>query len=113
MKNTKKKINKKLKSRSGETIAETLVTMIILALAVMMIAGAVVTAARVNKSADNTDTSFRTGTEVNTGTNSPKIVISEENGTGTATGTSRIEIPVTVYQSKNSSEKSYIYYKAK
>ena len=33
--------------------------MIILSLAVLMLAGAVVTTARVNKQADNTDTSFR------------------------------------------------------
>ena len=54
MKKSDEKLKKKLYSKAGETIAETLVTMIILSLAVIMIAGAVVTAARVNKKADNT-----------------------------------------------------------
>ena len=36
------RISRKLKNKSGETIAETLVTMVILSLAVLMLAGAVV-----------------------------------------------------------------------
>ena len=46
---------RKICSTSGETIAETLVTMIVLSLAVLMLAGAVVTSAKVNKKAENTD----------------------------------------------------------
>lgn len=107
-------LKKKLQSKAGETIAETLVTMIILSLAVLMLAGAVVTAARVNKQADNTDTSFKTGAAVSTGTDSPKVIISEENATGGTGGTSSAEIPVQVYQSpKNNLGKSYIYYNYK
>ena len=98
-------LKKKLHSKAGETIAETLVTMIVLSLAVLMLAGAVVTAARVNKQADNTDTSFQTGTA------SAKVIISEENATG-GTGSIAAELPVTLYQSQNNSGKSYIYYKA-
>ena len=111
MKESGLRLKKKLQSKAGETIAETLVTMIILSLAVLMLAGAVVTTARVNKQADNPDTSFQTrqtGAEVSTG----KVIISDENATGDAGGTSRAEIPVRVYQSQaNSLEKSYIYYK--
>ena len=104
-------LKKKLHSKTGETIAETLVTMIVLSLAVLMLAGAVVTAARVNKQADNTDTSFQTGTAISTGTAPAKVIISEENATG-GTGSIAAELPVTLYQSQNSSGKSYIYYKA-
>lgn len=117
MKESGLRLKKKLQNKAGETIAETLVTMIILSLAVLMLAGAVVTTARVNKQADNTDTSFQTrqtGAEVSTGTNSTKVILSEENATGGAGGTSRAEISVQVYQSQaNSLEKSYIYYKTK
>ena len=120
MKKTGLNLKKKLQSKAGETIAETLVTMIILSLAVLMLAGAVVTAARVNKQADNTDTSFRTGTEIATGTTEATVTLSEENATGRAAtdgiatgGSSKIEIPVRVYQSRNSSGKSYVYYKVK
>lgn len=108
-------LKKKLHSKAGETIAETLVTMIVLSLAVLMLAGAVVTAARVNKQADNTDTSFQTGKPVPTGTDPAKVIISEENATG-GTGSTVAEFPVTLYQSQNQSQnssgKSYIYYKA-
>ena len=114
MKESGLRLKKKLQNKAGETIAETLVTMIILSLAVLMLAGAVVTTARVNKQADNTDTSFQTrqtGAKV-TGTNSMKVILSEENATGGAGGASSAEIPVQVYQSQaNSLEKSYIYYK--
>ena len=116
MKESGLRLKKKLQSKAGETIAETLVTMI-MSLAVLMLAGAVVTTARVNKQADNTDTSFQirqTGAEVSTGTDSTKVILSDENATGGAGGTSRAEIPVQVYQSQaNSLEKSYIYYKTK
>ena len=77
MKESGLRLKKKLQNKAGETIAETLVTMIILSLAVLMLAGAVVTTARVNKQADNTDTSFQTrqtGAEVSTGTNSTKVI---------------------------------------
>ena len=43
----------KLRSNSGESIVETLVTMIILSLAVVRVSGAVVTSARVNQRAEN------------------------------------------------------------
>lgn len=89
MKESGLRLKKKLQSKAGETIAETLVTMIILSLAVLMLAGAVVTTARVNKQADNTDTSFQTrqtGAKVSTGTNSTKVILSEENATGDAGG---------------------------
>ena len=117
MKESGLRLKKKLQSKAGETIAETLVTMIILSLAVLMLAGAVVTTARVNKQADNTDTSFQTrqtGAEISTGTDSTKVILSEENATGGGGGTLSAEIPVQVYQSQaNSLEKSYIYYKTK
>ena len=86
----KRTLKRKLHSNSGETIAETLVTMIILSLAVLMLAGAVVTAARVNKKADNTDVAFVAGQEIGgSGTNSPEITISEKTGTGTDKNTNK------------------------
>ena len=104
-------LTKKVHSRSGATIAETRVTMSILSLAVLMLAGAVVTAARVNKQADNADTSFQTRTAISTG--SAKVDIAEENIAG-GTGSAVAELPVTLYQSgENNSGKHYIYYKAK
>ena len=103
-------ISRKLKSKAGETIAETLVTMVILSLAVLMLAGAVVSAAKVNKKADNTDTAFTVGTVISgSGTNSATVTITQTNGTGgTGTLAESATLPVTVYETKN----KYIYYEA-
>lgn len=102
------RIQRKLRNTKGETIAETLVTMIILSLAVLMLAGAVVTSARVNKKADNTDTAFTVGTQLPDGTSdSSTVTITEADGSGGfATATKSAELPVTVYETKN----KYIYY---
>lgn len=92
---------KKIHSTSGETIAETLVTMIILSLAVLMLAGAVVTSARINSKADNTDTAFTAAA-----TTSPSegyINFTYESGS------EKIYIPINYYKTGN----DYIYYEAK
>lgn len=91
---------KKLRSTSGESIAETLVTMIILSLAVLMLAGAVVTSARVNKQADNTNTAFFTEGVTRTQGN---VVITDSSQAGTD-GT--IGILVDFYRTAN----EYQYY---
>ncbi len=46
-------IRRKLRSKRGETLAETLASVVIVAMMMTMIAGAVVAAARVNSRADN------------------------------------------------------------
>lgn len=53
-------MKKKIRATSGETIVETLVTMVILSLAVLMLAGAAVSSAKINSREDNTDTAFTT-----------------------------------------------------
>lgn len=53
----------KLKSQSGETLVETLFAMLIVVLSITMLAGAIVTAARINKSARDHHTSFVTADE--------------------------------------------------
>ena len=102
------RISRKLKNKSGETIAETLVTMVILSLAVLMMAGAVVSAAKVNKKADNTSTAFTVGTVISgSGTNAATVTITQTNGAGgTETSATSATLPVTVYETKN----KYIYY---
>ena len=104
----REKIRKKFHSTSGETIVETLVTMIILSLAVLMLAGAVVTAARINKKADNTDTAFTAGREIGgTGTGSPSVTISENQTAGTGAS---VTVPERVYQTEKKANKNYTYY---
>lgn len=101
MKNLQTKLREKFQSTSGETIAETLVTMIVLSLAVLMLAGAVVTAAKVNKHADNTDTAFRTGNKLD---GSYSVTITDSDSS------SSVSVPVQVYQTDNESNTKYIYY---
>ena len=50
---------KKLKERTGESIAETLVALLIAVLAITMISGAIVTAARVSTRITNEDVAFQ------------------------------------------------------
>lgn len=49
----------KLKSKSGETLIETLFALLVVALAMTMLAGSIVTAARVNKGAEDLKTEFQ------------------------------------------------------
>lgn len=94
---------KKIQGKAGETIAETLVTMIVLSLAVLMLTGAVVSAAKVNQKADNTQTAFTA--DQSTG-NSKNVVITQ-NGNGTDAGTGRkIRITVNLHKTEN----EYYYY---
>lgn len=91
------KIVTKLRSSCGETIVETLVTMIVLSLAMIMLSGAVVTSARVNQKADNTETTFTTDAQTST---SGTITIQD---TGSSSPAS---LNVTVYET----EHGYFYY---
>lgn len=51
----------KLKSRAGETLVELLFSMLIISLGMMMLAGAIVTTARLNKKAKEMSMSDETG----------------------------------------------------
>ena len=51
--NPLKTISNKIRSRKGESLAETMVSALIAALAMTMLAGALVTAARINKTASD------------------------------------------------------------
>lgn len=95
---------RKIKSKSGESIAETLVTMIILSLAVLMLAGAVVTSARVNKQADNTDTAFSVKDGVTKTSGTVTITDGSQDGTDSTT-----TISVEFYTTSN----EYQYYDTK
>ena len=88
----------KLRSNSGESIVETLVTMIILSLAVVMLSGAVVTSARVNQRAENADTAFISSQNRPV---SHMISISKVTGEGA-------NLNVNLYQTEN----GYIYYES-
>ena len=90
----------RLKDASGETIVETLVTMIILSLAVIMLSGAVVTSARVNAKADNADTAFHVDESQLT---QESVVMIITDGSGEANAA---KLDVKVYKTEN----DYIYY---
>lgn len=49
---------KKIRSKKGETIAETLVAMMIVAMSLTILAGAIVSAAKVNSKVKNAEVSF-------------------------------------------------------
>ncbi len=92
-----KKMKNRLHDTSGETVAETLVTMMILSLSVLMLAGATVSSAKVTSKADNTETAFTAAKE--SGTDST-MMITGGDATDSAT------LGVTVYRTEN----DYTYY---
>ena len=51
-------MNRKLKSNAGETLVETLFSLLVIGLAMTMLAGAIMAAARVNKGARDFNTAF-------------------------------------------------------
>ena len=52
-------MNRKLKNNSGETLVETLFALLVAVLAMTMLAGSIVSAARVNKGAEDLNTAFQ------------------------------------------------------
>lgn len=86
----------KFKSTAGETLIETLISTLIVSAVILMLATAVVTAARVNASADRVNATFDetlksainsgsyslsvNGDDVSTSGTSPKVLVYEQNG---------------------------------
>lgn len=93
-----KSIFNKIKSKTGETLVETLCAMLLISLTFVMLAGAIVTAARLNKQAQDLEVNFNT--EGNTTSYSKNIIINH-NGLSS-------ETTVTAYVTNDSNK--YIYY---
>ena len=89
---------KKLKQKTGESIAETLVAVLIMSLAFLMLTGAVVTAARINHRAKNEEVAFSSG-----GTSTETAV---SIGLGLSPSGS---MNITLYETEN----GYYYYEAR
>ena len=93
-----KTLLKKMKSSRGESLGETLVSLLIASLAIVLLAGAIVTAGRINASLQNDDVVFRRGTPA------------ESVGSVTLTmGSDSVSVPVNVYSTEN----DYSYYEIK
>ena len=89
---------KKLRSNRGETLLESLVSMVIISLVAVFLASSIVAAAKVNAAADNSDYSFHTGTAADEN----YTVSILQNGTKIAGST------VTRYETDN----GYVYYES-
>ena len=98
-------MKKKLKSTSGETLVETLFAMLVIVLAVMVIAGGVVTAARINKKAKDLDTTFQMSNVV-TVTDEAKTKVTITHGS-VALG----EVSIDAWQTNDNNK--YYYYSKK
>ena len=98
-------MKKKLKSTSGETLVETLFAMLVIVLAVMVIAGGVVTAARINKKAKDLDTTFQMSNVV-TVTDEAKPEVTITHGSG-----ARDKVSIDAWQTNDNNK--YYYYSKK
>ena len=91
-----KKLIKKLKSSSGESIGETLVALLIAALALLMLAVAITATTRIiTNSSEKVDDYFdKSNTKLvkMSGANTGKISITEKSGSGGAAVTLRIPV---------------------
>ena len=92
---------KKLKSKLGETISETLVALLISTFALMILAGAVVSAATINSRISHTDVVFSKDAAES---GSSTVTISMDGSDITP-----VEVSVDVYTTEN----GYIYYEKK
>lgn len=87
---------KKLRSRTAETLLETLVSLMVAVFSVTLLTGGIVTATRLNQAAGNADTSYQADLEA---AETPKDTDAGSEGkvTITFTGLSSQEVDVTVY----------------
>ena len=92
-------MNRKLKSSSGETLVETLFALLVAVLAMTMLAGSIVSAARVNKGAEDLNTAFRMANK-DDGKEGSVTVIHSSGG--------ETSIPIKAYQTGD--ENKYCYY---
>lgn len=94
-------MNRKLKSNAGETLVETLFALLVVGLAMTMLVGAIMAAARVNKGARDLDTSFQATNNPGSGVNVTVIHTKHNTVPNTL-------VPVTVYQTND--QNHYYYY---
>ena len=94
--------NQFYKDNSGESIAETLVSVLIVAMAMTMLAGAIMTTAKVNSTTRDMKTEFKTEGVI---TEPATIIISHSNG--------RMDDVVAVYKFTTNDSNEYIYYEVK
>ena len=97
---TKAILEKKLRSRAGESIAETLSALLIITLALTMLAGSIVSAAKINSEIRNMDVEFSTEGE---DTSSSTVTITHSSGHTT--------VEVNLYTTDDDNE--YTYYTQK
>ena len=90
-------MNRKLKSNAGETLVETLFSLLVIGLAMTMLAGAIMAAARVNKGARDFNTAFILDNAEKVSSVTVKIKISE-----------KTPISVNAYQTND--QNHYYYY---
>lgn len=90
-------MKQKLKNNSGETLVETLFALLVVVLAMTMLAGSIVSAARINKSAEDLDTAFRITNDGKSGS----VTVTHSSGEKTL-------IPIKAYQTDD--ENKYCYY---
>ena len=93
------KLHIRLKNSKGESLAETMLSMLIVSLAFLVLSGGVITAARLCSKADNTASSFSTDGETDlSGSFSVSVTVGE--------GAEKTVSGVKAYKTKN----GYIYF---
>ena len=101
----KQKIKNKLKNKKGESISESLVALLIVTLAMLMLSGAIVSAARVNKNTADINTGLDTDSQSKEVISGFTVVIEDGDGQKPVTNGT-----VTGYRASSGTSEDYIYY---
>mgnify|MGYP004697542289 CR=1 FL=1 len=82
----------KLRDNRGETLVESLVSILIAVLAFGILATSVVTAEKINAKTRNTDVMFQYATKPTDPTNSPTVMLTGEGASGKKTGSGKVSL---------------------
>lgn len=82
----------KLRNNRGETLIESLVSILIAVLAFGILATSVVTAEKINAKTRNTDVMFQYATKPTDPTNPPTVMLTGEGASGKKTGSGKVSL---------------------
>ncbi|MGN1141649.1 MAG: hypothetical protein ACI4TF_10635 [Oliverpabstia sp.] len=95
-------MKRKIRSKSGETLVETLFAMLVVVLAVTMLAGSIVSAAKVNKGTKDLNTAFTM--------DQTTVITTEQVKITHIDGATVSESSVKAYKSQDDNKNEYCYY---
>lgn len=95
-----KKIKSKISSKHGESLTETLVALLVMCMAMAVISGSIVTAARINRKAEDMETSTMLKAGVDVTEQAKNITVYKGGRPAGGTGAGSVQLGVKYYTDK-------------